>query len=153
MQNGLEKSFWCRGRGKSILFINKIFKTRLNHLWSFSSDEGTYKQRDKEKRGDGYFKVNFKVFNHIKETCCWNIPWYVTQNCQFKKVCRLYSTIVLQINSFFITIYLVCSSLVCIRTCWSSFVFRLLLRNCISWTSFVWALVLETNAYCILVIS
>ena len=37
-------------------------------------------------------------------TCCWNIPWYVIQNFQFKKGCRLYSTMGLQIISFFITI-------------------------------------------------
>ena len=112
LQKWLEKDFDVRARAK-VFCSSKSLKMRLNHLWFFSSIIGKMRELA-NKKGEGLIMVNCNVFTILKErTCCWNIPWYVTQNCQFKKVCRLYGTIVLQIISFFITICLICSSLVC----------------------------------------
>ena len=116
LQKWLEKGFDVRARAK-VFCSSKSLKTRLNHLWFFSSiigkEEGTY------KKGGGWMGLIMMLW----KTCCWNIPWYVYQNCQFKKGCRLYGTIVLQIVSFFITIYWFHSSLLGLLGRLSSFVF------------------------------
>ena len=112
----IRERFWCKGKGKSILFIKKFedeIKSFVIFFVNYWKEERTY------RRGGGWMGLIMMLW----KTCCWNIPWYVYQNCQFKKGCRLYGTIVLQIVSFFITIYWFHSSLLGLLGRLSSFVF------------------------------